>query len=102
MGATYLCDVIVGDDFIMSSKRFLEHILVKVPGDLGLTPHNDKIFLEPFNVSNSEEIAYSGIIFLGESHFGIHEWPEKRYVRVELSSCKKINTSKLKKLIKEL
>ena len=43
----------------------------------------------------------SGFIMLYESHISLHTWPEKRYMAIDVYSCKDFDDKKIIKYIKK-
>jgi S-adenosylmethionine/arginine decarboxylase-like enzyme len=47
---------------------------------------------------DSEGSGFTVVVLLSESHLAMHTWPERRYVHVDLVTCKKVSKSALDEL----
>jgi len=61
---------------------------------VGLYPFPETFTYYEFQAPNGEK-AYSACVLLRESHVSIHTYPELKYARLELSSCKMIQLEQL-------
>lgn len=89
-------------------KTFGKHFLVELigcdPDRLRYVPTVKKIFLSAACASKARIISHdfhqfypwgvTGIIFIQESHFSIHTWPEDRYAAFDIFTCGKMNPEK--------
>lgn len=103
-GETVFIDVKLDPKFKkMYSRKYLKTSLIKVPSELGLTPHLDTVKLKGLPIDGTKKKGYTGFVLLTQSHlYCFHSWPENQYIHFELSSCKKVSRRKVAKVISEL
>lgn len=82
-------------------KKFGLHYLVEYvgcePSSIGLVERLEPVFLEAARISQATILSssfkqfqpqgVSGYIFIAESHFSIHTWPEESYAAVDIFTC---------------
>lgn len=74
-------------------------LLESVPKILGLKPIGGSMGIFAIPVDDTGLVGHTGMIGLLESHCCVHTWPEKQYIRIEVSSCKRIDAKDIKRLI---
>lgn len=52
--------------------------------------------------SKPEDWGLSGVVLIAESHISIHTFPEKRYLSVDVFSCKEFDVEQAVSYIKEI
>jgi S-adenosylmethionine decarboxylase len=78
--------------------KLLRHMPKKV--DMNLIPIANNPILNFCNNPNIEEdVGYTGIAVLWESHFSIHTWSYYNEVDIDLFSCKEFDYSKVIKVL---
>ena len=91
LGVTYLFDLIgIQNDSLLSDDRVIQMVLISASMQAGLTPHLRTYTEQEFSAPDGQK-AWSACLILSESHISIHTYPENRYARVELSSCRKLS-----------
>jgi len=72
---------------LLESEELLYQLLDDYPAQIGMTkvapPH---VFR--FVGSKPEDWGISGFVLIAESHISIHTFPERRYVNIDIFSCK--------------
>lgn len=82
-------------------KEFGKHFLVELidcnPDRLKYVKSVKKVFLAAARKSKAKILSYdfhqfspsgvTGIIFIQESHFSVHTWPEERYAAFDIFTC---------------
>ena len=52
--------------------------------------------------SKPEDWGLSGVVLIAESHISVHTFPEKRYLSVDIFSCKEFDAEQAVKTIREI
>jgi len=91
-GVTLLMNVHGADWDILTSELYIKTYFTKLIKAVDLTPVPESFTVFP----SSDKVNYGVTAFmvLLESHIAIHTWPELRYARIELSSCKDFDWQK--------
>ena len=95
------------DRDIISNLEIIRRFLEKYPKTIGMTPISPPRVVE-YHGKRPSDWGVSGFILIAESHISIHTFPEKRYLNVDIFSCKKfddalaknevVSTFKIKKI----
>ncbi|PIN80235.1 adenosylmethionine decarboxylase [Candidatus Woesearchaeota archaeon CG10_big_fil_rev_8_21_14_0_10_34_8] len=73
-------------------------ILNQLPGKIGMTKITQPYVFKYHGVV-PEDWGITGTVIIAESHISIHTFPEKRYVFVDLFSCKNFDVKTAKKYL---
>jgi len=76
-----------GDTTKMWDMELVRGFLDHYPGNLGMTPITEPKVLE-YNGPVLEDSGVSGFVIIAESHISIHTFPYRRYVNIDIFSCK--------------
>ncbi len=96
-GITICFDILGADKDKLENINFLENLMFSSCASLLLRPIKvTKCFVNLPVICNKTghgtgDIGITGTMILKESHIAIHTWPEHKYARMEISSCKKID-----------
>lgn len=95
-GETILISAFECSSLTLSTPKLIEHYMLVVAERAGLTPIREtlQLFTFPLGFAPYKDkggIGITGTLVLVESHVGIHTWPEYRFARIELSSCKPLS-----------
>jgi S-adenosylmethionine decarboxylase len=78
---------------ILRDEAFLRKWLEDYPARIGMTRISP-----PYVIGYAgpvlEDWGISGIVFIAESHIGIHTFVEKNYVNIDVFSCKDFDTER--------
>jgi len=83
---------------LMQDEQFLYQLLDSYPAQIGMTKISSPLVFRYIG-SNPEDWGISGFVFIAESHISIHTFVERRYVNIDVFSCKDFNA---KQVIKDL
>ncbi len=77
----------------LEDKEFIHGLLEKLPLEM------DMHKIMPVHVmdvtgSHPEDSGITGVVIVAESHIAIHTFPEKRFVSLDVFSCKDFDTQK--------
>ncbi len=77
-----------GDDFrSMQDVELIYKVLDSYPSQIGMT----KVSPPQVAKYSGEEEGISGFILLAESHISIHIFPQRRYINIDVFSCKEFD-----------
>ncbi len=72
---------------ILQDEEFIYQLLDRYPAEIGMTK-----IAPPFVIryvgAKPEEWGVSGFVLIAESHISIHTFVERRYVNIDVFSCK--------------
>ncbi len=66
----------------LKDAELVRRVLSELPDEMGMTK-----VLPPFVYSYGEE-GVTGVVIIAESHIAIHTFPKKRFLSVDIFSCK--------------
>jgi len=104
-GETIGFDVYLSENILereATGYSIVRGLLENVPKILGLKPIGGSMGIFTVPVNGTGLVGHTGMIGLLESHCCVHTWPEKRYIRIEVSSCKRIDVEDVKRAIEYL
>jgi S-adenosylmethionine decarboxylase len=77
----------------ISSLETIRLFLEKYPRIIGMTPISLPRVLE-YHGKHPKDWGLSGFVLIAESHISIHTFPEKKYLNVDIFSCKTFDEAK--------
>jgi S-adenosylmethionine decarboxylase len=78
---------------ILKDEEFLRKWLESYPARIGMTRISPPYVIK-YVGSVSEDWGISGLVFIAESHIGIHTFVERNYINVDVFSCKDFDSEK--------
>ena len=72
---------------ILQSEEFIYQLLDQYPAEIGMTKISPPYVLR-YVGGKPEEWGISGFVMIAESHISVHTFVERRYVNVDVFSCK--------------
>ena len=89
---------------LLSDSSFLGTMIQRIVEGIGMTPVKKSMAFYHFPIMVKEkpcgEYGISGGCILVESHVYLHTWPERGFMRLEISSCKPVSVFNATKVIK--
>jgi S-adenosylmethionine decarboxylase len=85
---------------LMKDEQFLYHLLDSYPAQIGMTKISSPLVFRYIG-SKPEDWGISGFVFIAESHISIHTFVERRYVNIDVFSCKDFNSEQVIKDLKD-
>ena len=76
-----------GDTDKLWDQELVRDFLTDYPSKLGMTRITEPKVLE-YNGPRVEDAGVSGFVIIAESHISIHTFPHRRYVNIDIFSCK--------------
>lgn len=77
---------------IISNKEIVRGFLERYPRSIGMTPISPPRVVEYYG-KHPSDWGLSGFVLIVESHISIHTFPEKKYLNIDIFSCKNFDDS---------
>ena len=82
-----------GDSAMLEDADAIYRFLDEYPDAIGMTkitpPH-----VYTYAGQKPEDVGISGFVLIAESHISVHTFPRRRYVNIDVFSCKEFDTQK--------
>ncbi len=89
------------DPLVLNSRRKVEEFLNSLVGALGMKKlFGPKVIRAKGNFLKDPG-GYSGFVIIQESHFSVHTFPKRRFVSIDVYSCRDFDYKKTIFLIKK-
>jgi S-adenosylmethionine decarboxylase len=85
---------------ILQDEQFLYQLLDSYPAQIGMTKIFSPVVFRYIG-SRPEDWGISGFVFIAESHISIHTFAERRYINIDVFSCKDFNAEQVTKDLKD-
>jgi S-adenosylmethionine decarboxylase len=85
---------------LMQDEQFLYQLLDSYPAQIGMTKISSPLVFR-YVGSRPEDWGISGFVFIAESHISIHTFVERRYINIDVFSCKDFNAEQVIKDLKD-
>ncbi len=82
----------------LESLDLIFDILNQLPDKIGMTKITQP-YVFKYHGLVPEDWGITGMVIIAESHISIHTFPEKRYVFIDMFSCKKFDVEKAKRYL---
>ena len=82
-------------------QSFLRNFLDEYPVRLGMTKITDPRVLR-YNAPVEADSGITGFVVIAESHISVHTFPHRRYVNIDIFSCKSFDSRKALEEVQEL
>ena len=82
-----LIDGYSGERARLQSEEVVRGLLEGWPSQIGMTRISEP-FVLTYHSPQEEDWGVSGFVLIAESHISIHTFPVRRYVNIDLFSCK--------------
>lgn len=92
----YLCN-----EAILGSPSEIWDFLDQVPALIGMTKIAGP-YITDYEAPNEMDSGVTGVVIIAESHISVHTFPRKRYVSVDVFSCKPFDVWKTAEIIKDV
>jgi S-adenosylmethionine decarboxylase len=84
---------------LMQDEQFLYQLLDSYPAQIGMTKISTPLVFK-YVGSRPEDWGISGFVFIAESHISVHTFVERRYINIDVFSCKDFNAEQVIKDLK--
>jgi S-adenosylmethionine decarboxylase len=78
----------------LANIHFVYALLDKLPGLIGMRKLMPPYTFAYDGGTKPEDKGISGVVIIAESHISIHTYPQKRFLTVDIYSCKKFDIQK--------
>lgn len=90
----YKCDEEALDD-LETVSRFLNELVFSI----GMRKMLEPVVMQAPPVTEKDGGGVSGFVMVNESHISIHTFTNRRFLTMDVYSCKKFDTEKVKELV---
>ena len=81
---------------LLQNEKFIYQLLDQYPAEIGMTKIASPYVLR-YVGAKPEDWGVSWFVLIAESHISIHTFVEKRYVNIDIFSCKSFDASQVTK-----
>ena len=100
MGCHLIIDGYECDAKKLKNLKFIKDLMRRLPRKIGMTrisgPH-----LIDYKAEKDIDSGITGTVILAESHVNLHTFPKRRYVALDVFSCKRFDAKKTAKEMKK-
>lgn len=93
-GYHLVLDILVKDEKPLRDISFIEDLLLSTVREIGMQPIDGPHTID-YQTCSPIESGITSVIILAESHIATHAYPERKYVAIDIFSCKAYNDSKI-------
>jgi len=79
---------------LMGDEQSIYQLLDSYPAHIGMTKISSPLVFRYIG-SKLEDWGISGFVFIAESHISIHTFAERRYINIDVFSCKDFNAEQV-------
>jgi S-adenosylmethionine decarboxylase len=79
----------------LNDYKFIFELLNTIPDRIGMTKITQP-YVFPYSGLVPEDEGITGIVIIAESHISIHTFPKKKYVFIDIFSCKYFDLENIK------
>ena len=96
-----LIDGYGGDPERLWDQSFLHNFLDEYPVRLGMTKITRPKVLR-YNAPVEADSGITGFVVIAESHISVHTFPHRRYVNIDIFSCKSFDSEKALREVQDM
>lgn len=85
---------------ILQDEDFIYQLLDKYPARIGMTKITGPIVFR-YSGKKPDEWGVSGLVFIAESHIGLHTFVDKNFINIDIFSCKDFDARQAMQDMKE-
>ena len=78
---------------ILQNQSLISKFLEELPNKIGMTKLMDPQ-VNRYEGTNSQDWGISGFVIIAESHISVHTFPERKYINIDVFSCKNFDVEK--------
>ena len=82
-----------GNPEILQNQSLISKFLEELPNKIGMTKLM-KPQVNKYEGTNSQDWGISGFVIIAESHISVHTFPERKYINIDVFSCKNFDIEK--------
>ena len=96
-----LIDGYGGDIQRMQDREFLLRFLDEYPSSLGMNKICEPSIVY-YNAPSPEDSGLSAFVIIAESHISLHTFPQRKYINIDIFSCKSFDDQRALEDVKDL
>ena len=85
---------------ILQDENFIYDLLDSYPAKIGMTKISGPIVFR-YSGKKPEDWGVSGLVFIAESHIGLHTFVERKFINIDVFSCKDFDARQVMNDLKE-
>ena len=78
---------------ILQNQSLISKFLEELPNKIGMAKLMDPQ-VNRYEGTNSQDWGISGFVIIAESHISVHTFPERKYINIDVFSCKNFDVEK--------
>ena len=82
-----------GNPEILQNQSLISKFLEELPNKIGMTKLM-KPQVNRYEGTNIQDWGISGFVIIAESHISVHTFPERKYINIDVFSCKNFDIEK--------
>ncbi len=85
---------------ILQDENYIYELLDSYPAKIGMTKISGPIVFR-YSGKKPEDWGISGLVFIAESHIGVHTFVERNFINIDVFSCKDFDPHRVINDLKE-
>ncbi len=85
---------------ILQDENFIYELLDSYPSKIGMTKISGPIVFR-YSGKKPEDWGVSGLVFIAESHIGLHTFVERKFINIDIFSCKDFDARRVMEDLRE-
>jgi len=85
---------------ILQDENFIYELLDSYPSKIGMTKISGPIVFR-YSGKKPEDWGVSGLVFIAESHIGLHTFVERKFINIDIFSCKDFDARQVMEDLRE-
>lgn len=85
---------------ILQDENFIYDLLDTYPAKIGMTKISGPVVFR-YSGKKPEDWGVSGLVFIAESHIGLHTFVERKFINIDVFSCKDFDPKQVMNDLKE-
>ncbi len=86
----------------LNDRRLIRRALAELPADIGLKPLAPPVVVCAPDNRMKDPGGYSGFVIIAESHIAIHTFPRRRFISIDVYSCKDFDPAPIRRYFRRL
>jgi S-adenosylmethionine decarboxylase len=85
---------------ILQDESFIYELLDSYPSKIGMTKISGPIVFR-YSGKKPEDWGVSGLVFIAESHIGLHTFVDRKFINIDIFSCKDFDARQVMEDLRE-
>ena len=82
-----------GNSEILQNQTLISKFLEELPNEIGMVKLIDPQ-VNKYEGKSSQDWGISGFVIIAESHISVHTFPSRKYINIDVFSCKNFDVKK--------